>query len=696
MMSHSTGVRHKPAFSDVKLFKDQELGSGAYATVCKAERDNIPCAAKILHPPLSHGTAMEKFKKEIDLLGMIEHPNIVRYLGVLYDPQSDNPAVLLMELMDYTLTNFLESEATLSYDIQFSICHDVIHALKHLHEFKICHRDLSSNNILLNSKDKKAKVSDFGMVKFIDPHRSAFTTCPGTGVYMPPEALKDEPRYTEKIDCFSFGVVIIQTLTRKFPKPGERYTEMRINDPKIPGGVAHIPVKEVDRRQNHIKMIDPQHPLLLIALKCLEDKPDDRPSAQELCEMIQGAKDYVGDNHGTALLPPTTTCVNTQLQHCVEGCESRSPSILSDQLSDYDIIEGPESSSERTATPDSQKSLSGASKSSMTDLRLKWKSSRIAAPCGMFRYSDALFHEGTAYILPAGSRKIYSYNIRTPQGRWSIFASCPYVGSSLSVINHHLTTIGGKRENTGYRYSLKTTEGYESSYTDELCSLTEKGDRSKQWTELLPTMPTKRAFTTALNTGTTLIVAGGVGGDILGTVEILNIETHQWLIAQDLPQPMWAASATICGDNVYILGGQEDGDLSTVYTCSHKILCQPENCQSLSWITGIVNWIKSRSTPARPTTNVWTKLPDIPVTQATCVSVCGCPVAVGGKTPDSKPSACVHMYDKTDNRWIPIGHNMPIAQYSCFAFNHSDSTIVVVGGRTSGGLSNRMDIAVAV
>ena len=709
-MSHSTAVRHKPSFGNVELLRNKPLGNGAYATVCKAKCDTLPdpCAAKILHPTLSYGHTMERFEQEIALLSKIEHPNIVRYLGVWHDPQSGT--VLLMELMERTLTNFLETEATLSYmpyDTQFNICNNVIQALVYLHDNKIYHRDLSGNNVLMTGNT--AKVSDFGMARFIDPHRPTLTTCPGTRVYMPPEALKDKAHYTEKIDCFSFGVIIIQTLTRLYPNPGDQCTEKQVNDPDTPGATctAMISVKEVNRRRDHINMIAPQHPLLSIALKCLKDKPNDRPSAQELCEMIQKVKEYDGDGK-TAVQPPT---INPH--HGLQGCESSSPSLSSDILSDYDVIQGPlqpEGSRERTVTPDSQKSkdsLSGASSSSITDLRLKWKSSRTEALCGMFRYSDAVFHEGTAYILPADSQKIYAYDTctRATHSRWSVFASCPYLGSSLAVLNQHLTTIGGKRTSRGtrYRYSLNTTGGYESSYTDKLCSLTEKQNGSKAWIEKFPAMPTKRAFTTALNTGTTLIVAGGVGGDILRTVEILNInsEIPQWLKAQDLPQPMWAASATICGGNMYILGGQEDSDLSTAYACSLKSLLQPENCQSLSWtFSRFANWIKPATTVP---VNVWIKLPDIPVTQATCVSVCGHVVAVGGKNSDSKPTASIHIYNETVNKWIPTGHSMPAAQYACFVFNHTNNTIVVVGGKTSSDrsrdsviLSRKMYIAVAV
>ena len=53
--------------------------------------------------------------------------------------------------------------------------------------------------------------------------------CPGTDVYMPPEAIKDKPVYTEKIDCFSFGVIAVQIITRQFPKPGDHRKKIHIN-----------------------------------------------------------------------------------------------------------------------------------------------------------------------------------------------------------------------------------------------------------------------------------------------------------------------------------------------------------------------------------------------------------------------------------------------------------------------------------
>ena len=61
-----------------------------------------------------------------------------------------------------------------------------------------------------------------------------FTTCPGTDVYMPPEAVRDMLVYTEKIDCFLFGVIAVQIVTRQFPKPGDRQKEIQCNQSGLP------------------------------------------------------------------------------------------------------------------------------------------------------------------------------------------------------------------------------------------------------------------------------------------------------------------------------------------------------------------------------------------------------------------------------------------------------------------------------
>ena len=291
-------------YQNVELIKTESLGIGSYGAVCKAMCGDLPCAAKILHPTLFQFTApgttsvMQKFEQECRLLSAIKHPHIVQYLGTYRDPESRLP-VLLMELMDESLTRFLErTQEPLPYHTEVNLCHNIALALSYLHSNGIVHRDLSSNNVLLMA-GSRAKVTDFGMVKFYDVNRSTahltpLTLCPGTVAYMSPEALGEPPVYTDRLDSFSLGVLGIQIMSRQFPDPGNRFQVMVISDPRIPSGRVQVEVPKVERRQSHISLINPAHPLLPVALDCLRDEDGARPSCHELCGRISTLKAFPG------------------------------------------------------------------------------------------------------------------------------------------------------------------------------------------------------------------------------------------------------------------------------------------------------------------------------------------------------------------------------------------------------------------
>ena len=290
--------QHLFRYQTFQIDKSQTLGHGAYGAVYKAKCDQLPCAAKVLHPtivdPSNHDPGavkiMDRFRQECALLESIRHPNIVQYLAMTMDPESRLP-VLLMELLDESLTKMLErSPQSLAYYIQVDICHDIALAIAYLHSNNIIHRDLSSNNVLIIA-GRRAKVTDFGMSKLAGaaPTMTPLTMCPGTLAYMPPEALREPPRYTKKLDCFSEGVIMIQVCTRLWPEPGPR-TQL-VPDSRSPTGSTDMPVLEPERRKNHIDLIDPNHALLPIAIECLKYEERERPSSEELCQRLAGLKD---------------------------------------------------------------------------------------------------------------------------------------------------------------------------------------------------------------------------------------------------------------------------------------------------------------------------------------------------------------------------------------------------------------------
>ena len=280
-------------FGPVRLLRDATLGTGAYGQVCKAMLGELPCAAKLLHPTIVDPTRPRNrtlFEQECRLLSEIRHPNIVQYLGVAQDRATGLP-ILLMELMDDSLTHFLElSEARLPYHVQVNINYDIAQALAFLQTNQILHRDLSSNNVLLIGAGVRAKVTDFGMSKLtsLNPRFTPLTACPGNPAYMSPEALLDPPIYTEKLDCFQAGVLMVQIITRKFPDPGPAMN--RVRDTRSPTGWINMPVLEITRRNNHLRLVT-AHPMFSLAVDCLKDTDTERPSAQEISHRLSALKE---------------------------------------------------------------------------------------------------------------------------------------------------------------------------------------------------------------------------------------------------------------------------------------------------------------------------------------------------------------------------------------------------------------------
>ena len=280
---------------EIDVFRDKPLGSGAYGIVCKAKYDQLPCAAKLLHPTflVPGNWAVDKFMQECTFLASLKHPHIVQFLGV-HTEKSTGQAVLLMELMDESLTAFLKhhksSNQLVPINIQVDISHDIALALHYLHTKGIIHRDLSSNNILLIG-GCRAKITDFGMSKLtlnVSSSLSSLTQVPGCPVYMPPEAWISPPIYTEKLDIFSFGVLMLQIANCKQPNPEP--SETLVTSEASPTGYIKVPVPEAQRRKEDIECMDSSHVLRKLTLNCLQDKADPRPSATETCQTLENIK----------------------------------------------------------------------------------------------------------------------------------------------------------------------------------------------------------------------------------------------------------------------------------------------------------------------------------------------------------------------------------------------------------------------
>ena len=347
--------------------------------------------------------------------------------------------------------------------------------------------------------------------------------CPGTDVYMPPGAVQDEPVYTEKIDCFSFGVITVQILTQQFPKPGNRRKKIQINHPGLPSGtMAEVLISETERRQNHISKIDPNHILLPIALDCLKDRDVERPSAQQLCERVTTLKESPEYCESVRTAQERSTSEQSRRDRELRSLEQQHAQQIQDlqqvmRQKDQTIAEQRQQLDEvhqlvreknqviaekerqlgrinqqleeseqvisqfqrriseleqlRLATDTTSRSKQQSS--SGDSIKLTWREEKKAP----FRDSSDSYNgsvvSGILYVR-LRSRKVYSYTVST--STWSQLPDSPTHSCPLVIINNLPTLIGGQDDS---RINI-----------NKLFSLTGEGS-GRRWTEEFPPMPTK-------------------------------------------------------------------------------------------------------------------------------------------------------------------------------------------------------------
>ena len=210
------------------IMTDKVLGRGGWGEVRVAHFHGLDVAAKVLHDTIISDYNVSLFAREMNIASKIRHPNLLQFIGATTE---GNP-IILTELMPTSLRKELESGG-LAYPAILSISVDVACALNYLHLFKphpILHRDVSSANVLLQpmggcSSGWRAKVSDYGSAN-LQPLIGR-TTNPGNPVYSAPEA-GNSREHSPAMDVFSYGVLLIEMISRRIPLPGER--EGLIND----------------------------------------------------------------------------------------------------------------------------------------------------------------------------------------------------------------------------------------------------------------------------------------------------------------------------------------------------------------------------------------------------------------------------------------------------------------------------------
>ncbi|XP_028112812.1 MDIS1-interacting receptor like kinase 2-like [Camellia sinensis] len=197
------------------------IGTGGYGSVYRAQLPNGKIVTlKKLHRFKAEEPAFDKsFRNEVQMLTNIRHQNIVNLYGFCLHNKC---MFLVYEYMErgslfYALRTDVEA-IELGWTRRVNIIKTIAHALSYLHHDctpPIVHRDISRNNILLNS-ELETFVSDFGTARLLYPDASNQTVIAGTYRYIVPK-LTYTMVVTEKCNAYSFGVVALETIMGRHP-----------------------------------------------------------------------------------------------------------------------------------------------------------------------------------------------------------------------------------------------------------------------------------------------------------------------------------------------------------------------------------------------------------------------------------------------------------------------------------------------
>ena len=261
-MEKSWRISHKEI-----TFTKEKLGKGAWGAIRVGIFREQRVAIKQMHELIIGETTLELLHREINTMAQLRHPNLLQFIGAVLDDPSGNP-MIITEIMDISLRDAYETKQ-LTPDpscepVMLTIIRDVAVGLNYLHCLPdpIIHRDVSSANVLLESKGPhkwKTKISDFGSA---NKARQAITRGTGILIYSAPESFKSANKaQTTKMDVYSYGVLFCEVMTCRFPDPS----------------VFRDMVQKIRSRSP---------PLYHIIRSCIKEDPNKRPIMKDVIERL--------------------------------------------------------------------------------------------------------------------------------------------------------------------------------------------------------------------------------------------------------------------------------------------------------------------------------------------------------------------------------------------------------------------------
>ncbi|MED6198945.1 hypothetical protein PIB30_071450 [Stylosanthes scabra] len=285
--------------------KSNLLGAGGFGEVFKGVLDD---GTVIAIKRAKHGNirGIDQILNEVKILCQVNHRSLVRLLGCCVELPNE-PVLVYEYVSNGTLFEHLHNKNSskwirLGWHSRLRIAHQTAEGLAYLHDAaipKIYHRDIKSSNILLDEK-LDAKVSDFGLSKLAATEASHITTCAqGTLGYLDPDYYVNF-QLTEKSDVYSFGVVLLELLSSKKAIDFNReeddvnlvvMVKKAFKEGKLMEKVVD-PILKIGASKLELESMKAFGSL---AVGCLDDRRDNRPSMKDVANEIDYIMGIVAD-----------------------------------------------------------------------------------------------------------------------------------------------------------------------------------------------------------------------------------------------------------------------------------------------------------------------------------------------------------------------------------------------------------------